>query len=111
VAIRGCSREIPTTWFVSAIEAYVQFEGQSDQSYMEQKLAVKIGICSFDKYLQQLGPRAMTQTKNVIIHGIPGSVPVHFVDAVGQWQATSSESPRPERIMSIFGVWVRTQNH
>ncbi len=72
-AIGGCSREVPTTWFVSPIEAYVQFEGQSDQSYMEQKLAVKIGICSIDKYLQQLGPRAATQTKNVLIHGIPGS--------------------------------------
>ncbi len=72
-AIRGCSRDIHTTWFVSPIEAYVQFEGQSDQSYMEQKLAVKIGIFSFDKYMQQLGPCAATQTKNVLIHGIPGS--------------------------------------
>jgi hypothetical protein len=60
-------------WLVSPIEAYVQFEGQSDQSYMVQKLAVEIGICSIDKYLQQLGPRAATQTKNVLIHGIPGS--------------------------------------
>jgi len=40
---------------------------------MEQKLAVKIGICSIDKYLQQLGPRAATQTKNLQIHGVPGS--------------------------------------
>ncbi len=40
---------------------------------MVQKLAVEIGIHSVDKYLQQLGPRAATQTKNVLIHGIPGS--------------------------------------
>ena len=60
-------------WLVSPIKAYAQFEGQSDQSYMEQKLAVKIGIRSIDKYLQQLGPRAATETKNVLIHGIPGS--------------------------------------
>jgi hypothetical protein len=58
---------------VSPIEAYAQFEEQSDQSYMVQKLAVEIGIHSIDKYLQQLGPRAATQTKNVLIHGIPGS--------------------------------------
>jgi hypothetical protein len=72
-AIRGCSREAPTTWFVSPIKAYAQLEGQSDQSYIVQKLAVKIGIRSIDKYLQQLGPRAATQTKNVLIHGVPGS--------------------------------------
>ena len=72
-AIRGCSREVPTTWSVSPIDAYVQFEGQSDQSYMEQKLAVEIGIRSIDKYLLQLGPSAATQTKNVLIHGVPGS--------------------------------------
>ncbi len=70
-AIRGCSREVLTTWSVSPIEAYVQFERQSDQSYM--KLAVEIGIRSIDKYLLQLGPSAATQTKNVLIHGIPGS--------------------------------------
>jgi len=58
---------------VSPFDAYVQFEGQSDQSYMEQKLAVEIGICSIDKYLQQLGPCAATQTKNLLIHGVPGS--------------------------------------
>ena len=29
-AIRGCSREAPTMWFVSPVDAYVQFEGQSD---------------------------------------------------------------------------------
>jgi hypothetical protein len=58
---------------VSPIEAYAQFEGQSDQSYMEQKLSVEIGICSTAKYLQQLGPRAATQTKNVLMHGVPGS--------------------------------------
>ncbi len=58
---------------MSPIEAYAQFEEQSDQSYMVQKLAVEIGIHSIDKYLQQLGPRAATQTKNVLIHGIPGS--------------------------------------
>jgi hypothetical protein len=58
---------------MSPIEAYVQFEGQSDQSYMEQKLAVKFAIRSIDKYLLQLGPRAATQTKNVLINGIPGS--------------------------------------
>jgi DNA replication protein DnaC len=40
---------------------------------MEQKLAVEIGIRSIDKYLQQLGPRAATQTKNLLIHGVPGS--------------------------------------
>jgi hypothetical protein len=57
---------------VSPIEAYVQFEGQSDQSDMEQKLAVEIGIRSIDKYLLQLGPSAATQTKNVLIHGVPG---------------------------------------
>jgi hypothetical protein len=72
-SIRGCSREAPTMWFVSPIKAYAQFEGQSDQSYTVQKLAVKIGICSIDKYLQQLGPRAATHTKNVLIHGAPGS--------------------------------------
>ncbi len=64
-------------WFVSPIEAYAQFEGQSDQSYMVQKFAVKIGICSIDKYLQQLGPGAATQTKNVLIHGVPGSSKSH----------------------------------
>ncbi len=58
---------------MSPIEAYAQFEGQSDQSYMEQKLSVEIGICSTAKYLQQLGPRAATQTKNVLMHGVPGS--------------------------------------
>jgi hypothetical protein len=52
---------------VSPIEAYAQFEGKSDQSYMEQKLAVKIGIRSIDKYLQQLGPGAATQTKKILI--------------------------------------------
>ena len=58
---------------MSPIEAYVQFEGHSDQSYMEQKLAVEIGIRSIDKYLQQLGPHAATHTKNILRHGIPGS--------------------------------------
>ena len=72
-AIRGCSRELPTMWSVSPIEAYVQFEQQSNQSYMEQKLAVEIGIHSIDKYLLHLGPSAATQTKNVLIHGVPGS--------------------------------------
>ncbi len=38
-------------------------------------------------------------------------VPLRFVDAVGWWQATSSESPQRERILSILGVWVRTWNH
>ncbi len=38
-------------------------------------------------------------------------VPVRFMDAVGWWQATSSESPWRERILSILGVWVRTRNH
>ncbi len=65
-AIRGCSREVPTPWSVSPIEAFVQFEGQSNQSYMEQTLAVEIGIRSFDKYLPQLGPSAATQTKKFL---------------------------------------------
>ena len=60
-------------WSVSPTEAYVQFEGQSNQSYIKQKLAVEIGICSINKYLLLLGPSAATQTKNVLIHGVPGS--------------------------------------
>ncbi len=58
---------------MSPIEPYVQFEGQSNQSYIEQKLAVEIGIHSIDKYLLQLGPSAATQAKNVLIHGVLGS--------------------------------------
>ncbi len=58
---------------MSSNEAYVQFEGQINQSYMKQKLAVEIGICSIDKHLLQMGSSAATQTKNVLIHGVPGS--------------------------------------
>jgi hypothetical protein len=32
------------------------------------------------------------------------AVPVHFVGAVGQWQATSNVPPPHEKILTILGV-------
>ena len=100
-AIRGCSREAPTTWFVSPFDAYVQFEGQSDQSYMEQKLAVEIGIRSIDKYLQQLGPRAATQTKNLLIHGVPGSGKSYVAQYLNLYTISKGLRLVPTSIMGV----------
>ena len=100
-AIRGCSREAPTTWFVSPVDAYVQFEGQSDQSYMEQKLAVEIGIRSIDKYLQQLGPRAATQTKNLLIHGVPGSGKSYVAQYLNLYAISKGLRLVPTSIMGV----------
>ena len=100
-AIRGCSREAPTTWFVSPFDAYVQFEGQSDQSYMEQKLAVEIGIRSIDKYLQQLGPRAATQTKNLLIHGVPGSGKSYVAQYLNLYAISKGLRLVPTSIMGV----------
>jgi hypothetical protein len=88
-------------WFVSPIKAYAQFEGQSDQSYMVQKLAVKIGIRSIDKYLQQLGPHAATQTKNVLIHGIPGSGKSYVAQHLNLYTISQGLRLVPTSIMGV----------
>jgi hypothetical protein len=59
---------------MSPAEAYVQLDGQRNITYAEQNLAVRIGICTINKYKIQLGPRASTYTKNILICGVPGSV-------------------------------------
>ncbi len=86
---------------MSPIKAYAQFEGQSDQSYMEQKLAVEIGICSFDKYLQQLGPRAATQTKNILIHGVPGSSKSYVAQYLNLYEISQGLRLVPTSIMGV----------
>jgi len=91
----------PTTWFVSPFDAYVQFEGQSDQSYMEQKLAIKIGIRSIDKYLQQLGPRAATQTKNLLIQGVPGSGKSYVAQYLNLYAISKGLRLVPTSIMGV----------
>jgi hypothetical protein len=86
---------------VSPIEAYVQFKGQSDQSYMEQKLAVEIGIRSIDKYLLQLGPSAATQTKNVLIHGVPGIGKSYVAQYLNMYAISQGLRLVPTSIMGV----------
>jgi DNA replication protein DnaC len=88
-------------WLVSPIKAYAQFEGQSDQSYMVQKLAIKIGIHSIDKYLQQLGPRAATQTKNILIHGVPGSGKSYVAQYINLYAISQGLRLVPTSIMGV----------
>ncbi len=57
---------------MSPVESDVQSDGQGDISYAEQLQAVAIGVCTIDKYLLQLGPIAVTYTKNVLVHGVQG---------------------------------------
>ncbi len=57
---------------MSPVKSYVQSEAQGDISYAEQLQAVTIGVHTIEKYLLQLGPVAVTYTKNVLVHGVPG---------------------------------------
>jgi hypothetical protein len=72
-SIEECSRVEPAEWPVSPVESYAKSDGQSDISYAEQIQAVSVGTRTLDKYVLQLDPSAATYTKNILIHGVPGS--------------------------------------
>jgi hypothetical protein len=68
---------------------------------MEQKLAVEIGIRSIDKYLLQLGPSAATQTKNVLIHGVPGSSKSYVAQYLNLYAISQGLRLVPTSIMGV----------
>ena len=55
------------------VESLDRFEGQTDESFDEQKLVVSIATRLIKKYCQEFGQGSTTFTTGNIIHGAPGS--------------------------------------
>ena len=71
--VMKCTRTCPQKWSSDPIEAFVQTEEQSRQSFDEQQLAVSIAVRSINKYTEQFGPSTKMMTKGLIIHGVAGA--------------------------------------
>lgn len=64
-----CTKSNTLGW--NAYEALEKFDGQSEESHEEQKLAVKLCTTAIDKYCSLDGQRSIA--KNIGIRGFPGS--------------------------------------
>ena len=69
--VASCSKLQPVNW--DPVASFTHFDQQSEESFIEQRLAITIVSRSILKYSQQFGPDASTYTKGDIIHGAPGS--------------------------------------
>ena len=71
-SVESANRYSPISW--NPTEIMIQFPSQNDASFQEQTLAVKTSVHSIDKYCGVVhGRNSLTYTKNIIVHGAPGS--------------------------------------
>jgi len=85
-AVLACHREKPLRWDV--LETFCKAGIQGNKSYREQRFAVLQGKLAIDKYMIQVGQRAKTCTKNVIVHGVPGSGTAYIVQLLSLYAMT-----------------------
>ena len=69
--IENVDRNQPHDW--NPISHFNQFQNQSEESFIEQKLALSLSIQIINKYKTISGSESRTYTKNVIIYGAPGT--------------------------------------
>ena len=69
-AALAAKKQTPISW--DPIEQFIQFNGQSENSYCEQKVAIEVGVQAINKYCQRFGPTAATSTRGEVVHGAQG---------------------------------------
>jgi predicted GIY-YIG superfamily endonuclease len=64
-------RRAPLQW--SPVNDVIRYEHQSQQSFDEQQIALRLGVRQIDKYRAISGRASTTYTKNVVVYGAPGA--------------------------------------
>ena len=73
--VLSCTKDSPLEW--DPLTSFTQYDGQSQQSFQEQSMAVRVACRSIRKYSMQFGPATTVYTKGTIVHGAPGSGKSH----------------------------------
>ena len=73
--VLSCTKDSPLEW--DPVAAFSRYEGQSQQSFEEQSMAVRVACRSLTKYSRQFGPATTVYTKGTVVHGAPGSGKSH----------------------------------
>ncbi len=75
-----CTKENPLSWDV--YKAFWESSNQCQESFQEQKFIIGIRKSHVDKYIFIFGRAISTFTKNIIIHGVPGSGKTHLAQLI-----------------------------
>ncbi|KAL7538852.1 hypothetical protein ACHAXR_012264, partial [Thalassiosira sp. AJA248-18] len=75
--VLASTKDNPVNW--DPIQQFNRYEGQTVESFQEQKKAVEIATRSLQKYATQFGPETTTFNKGNIVHGAPGSGKSHII--------------------------------
>ena len=73
--VLSCTKDSPLEW--DPVRAFSRYNGQSQQSFEEQSMVVRVMCRSMTKHSRQFGPATNTYTKGTIVHGAPRSGKLH----------------------------------
>ena len=78
-SVLQCTRHRHAKWEKGRKESFQQLVDQCDESYREQMHAVTTGVRALEKYGTEFGNTALSITKGMIIHGVPGAGKSHVI--------------------------------